>query len=67
MRLMRATSSSRKGAKLAKMKDKSVTDVVLWLEENLHRNLLAVDHWEADASASLFTSRLLVALLTVIL
>jgi hypothetical protein len=33
------------------MKDKSITDVVRWLEENLHCGLLVVDHWEGDMSA----------------
>jgi hypothetical protein len=33
------------------MKDKSVTDIVHWLEENLHQSLLTVDHWEPDMCA----------------
>jgi hypothetical protein len=33
------------------MKDKSVTDVVRWLEENLHCALVVVDHWEGDECA----------------
>jgi hypothetical protein len=33
------------------MKDKSVTDIVQWLEENLHQGLLTVDHWDADMFA----------------
>ncbi len=33
------------------MKDKSITDVVRWLEENLGCDLLAVDHWDADLFA----------------
>lgn len=33
------------------MKDKSVTEVVSWLEANLRYTLLAVDHWDADKCA----------------
>jgi hypothetical protein len=33
------------------MKDKSVLDVVSWLEESLSQKLLAIDHWDADMYA----------------
>jgi uncharacterized protein (DUF433 family) len=32
-------------------KDKSVTELVKWLEERLCQRLLIVDHWDADMSA----------------
>jgi hypothetical protein len=35
----------------AKMKEKSVVDVVRWLEETLRQSLLTVDYWEADMFA----------------